>query len=131
MKIINNILFYIFSIVIGLLSIVMIVIELRLLVSLDFIIYDSMFNGFMRYFLRLIISCSFLFMILCENVKKLKNNSFIKNNLLFFEMLLLIVSIIMFVLATNYIGIITLLLMIIFISLKLLKINFDKKPKKN
>ncbi len=105
----------------------MLVIELRLLLSLDYIVYDSIFNGFLRYFLRFLLSCAFLFMVLCETIKKLKENNFINKNLLFYEMLLLIVSIIMFILTTNYIGVISLILMIIFISLKLIKLNIYKK----
>lgn len=127
MKKLINILFYLFSIIIGLLSLVMMLIELRLIISFDFTLYDSAFNGFIRYFLRFILSCSFIFMILCEIIKKLNNNSFIKKNLLFIEMLLLIVSIVLFILSTNYIGIIVLLLMIIFISLKILKLIINKK----
>ena len=127
MKLITNILFYLFSIIIGLLSFVMLVIELRLLLSLDYIVYDSIFNGFLRYFLRFLLSCAFLFMVLCETIKKLKENNFINKNSLFYEMLLLIVSIIMFILTTNYIGVISLILMIIFISLKLIKLNIYKK----
>ena len=127
MKLITNILFYLFSVVIGLLAFVMMIIELRLLLSLDFIIYDNPFNGFIRYFLRFILSCSFIFMVLCEMINKLKNINFIKNNLLFYEMLLLIVSIILLIFSTNYIGIISLLLMIIFTSLKIVKLNIEKK----
>lgn len=103
-----------------LLSLVMMVIELRLIISLDFIIYDSPINGFIRYLLRFLLAFSYLFMVLCEIIKKLKNNSFIKNNLLIFNLSLLITSIIIYFTTTNYINNIVLILMIAYISIKLL-----------
>ena len=56
MKKLINILFYLFSIIIGLLSLVMMLIELRLIISFDFTLYDSAFNGFIRYLFRLALS---------------------------------------------------------------------------
>ena len=120
MKKIISILFYLIGSIIMLLSLVMMVIELRLIISLDFMIYDSPINGFIRYFLRFSLAFSYLFMVLCEIIKKLKNNNFIKENLLIFNLSLLIVSIIIYFTTTNYIYIIVLILMIAYISIKLL-----------
>ena len=123
MKKIINIIFYLICFIIALLSFAMMFIELRLLISGDFIIYDNVFNGFIRYFFRFLLSCLFVFMVLCESIKKIKNNYFIKNNLLVFEMSMLIASVIIFLTTTNYINIIVILLMIMFIALKILKMN--------
>ena len=126
MKIITNIIFYLFCVIIAIFSLAMMFIELRLLVCGDFIIYDSPLNGFIRYFFRFLIAIGSLFMVLCEMIKKLRNINFINDNLLIYEMSLLISSIIIFFTTTNYIGVIVLLLMIIFISLKVLKLQFKK-----
>lgn len=120
MKKIISILFYFIGAIIMLLSLVMMVIELRSIISLDFMIYDSPINGFIRYFLRFSLAFSYLFMVLCEIIKKLKNNNFIKENLLIFNLSLLIASIIIYFTTTNYINIIVLILMIAYISIKLL-----------
>ena len=125
MKKIINIIFYLICFIIAFLSFAMMFIELRLLISGDFIIYDNVFNGFIRYFFRFLLSCLFVFMVLCESIKKIKNNDFIKNNLLVFEMSMLIASVIIFLTTTNYINIIVILLMIMFIALKILKMNIQ------
>ena len=116
-----SILLYIISVIIGILSVAMMFIEGRLLLSGDFIIYDSVLNGLIRYLLRFIIASSYLFMVLCELIKSIRKNNFINNNLLFFELLLFMVSIIIFIFATNYIGIISFILMLLFIILKVLR----------
>lgn len=121
MKKLINILIYFIFIIIGVLAVAMMVIEGRLLLSGDFMIYDSPFDGFLRYFLRLIISSSYLFMVLCELVEKIRNSKFISENLLFVEILLFIVSIIILIFSTNFIGIISFVLMSLFIALKILK----------
>ena len=118
-----SILLYIISVIIGILSVAMMFIEGRLLLSGDFIIYDSVLNGLIRYLLRFIIASSYLFMVLCELIKGIRKNNFINNNLFFFELLLFMVSIIIFTFATNYIGIISFILMLLFIILKVLKVK--------
>ena len=118
-----SILLYIISVIIGILSVAMMFIEGRLLLSGDFIIYDSVLNGLIRYLLRFIIASSYLFMVLCELIKSIRKNNFINNNLLFFELLLFMVSIVIFIFATNYIGIISFILMLLFIILKVLKVK--------
>lgn len=118
-----SILLYIISVIIGILSVAMMFIEGRLLLSGDFIIYDSVLNGLIRYLLRFIIASSYLFMVLCELIKSIRKNNFINNNLLFFELLLFMVSIIIFIFATNYIGVISFILMLLFIILKVLKVK--------
>lgn len=118
-----SILLYIISVIIGILSVAMMFIEGRLLLSGDFIIYDSVLNGLIRYLLRFIIASSYLFMVLCELIKGIRKKEFISKNLLFFELLLFMVSIIIFIFATNYIGVISFILMLLFIILKVLKVK--------
>ena len=123
MRKIISILLYIISVIIGILSVAMMFIEGRLLLSGDFIIYDSVLNGLIRYLLRFIIASSYLFMVLCELIKGIRKKELISKNLLFFELLLFMVSIIIFTFATNYIGIISFILMLLFIILKVLKVK--------
>lgn len=118
-----SILLYIISVIIGILSVAMMFIEGRLLLSGDFIIYDSVLSGLIRYLLRFIIACSYLFIVLCELIKGIRKKEFISKNLLFFELLLFMVSIVIFIFATNYIGVISFILMLLFIILKVLKVK--------
>ena len=96
-------------------SLVMMFVYGRLIVCKDFMIYDSPLNGFIRYFLRFVLSGLYLFMSIIEILSLDKKSIFIKKNHYFFEVLLLISSVIILVFSTNYIGIISLLLMIIFV----------------
>ena len=70
MKAVTNVLFYLVSGIISILSFAMMLIELRLLICGDFIIYDNAVSGFIRYFFRFLLSFGFLFMTLCEFSKK-------------------------------------------------------------
>ena len=72
MKIVRNILVGFFSIIIFVLSLAFIVIEGRLLFSLDWIIYDNVIFGFLRYFFRFLIAISLCIYSIVEfiNMKK-------------------------------------------------------------
>lgn len=125
MKIVSKILLIVISCVILLLSLVMMFVYGRLIVCKDFMIYDSPLNGFIRYFLRFVLSGLYLFMSIIEILSLDKKSIFIKKNLYFFEVLLLISSVIILVFSTNYIGLVTFGLMVIFHLFKTLCIvNF-------
>ena len=70
----------------------MTILELRLLISGDFLLCDNGFNGFVRYYLRLIICLSFLSVSIFELFKIYNKVEFIKKHLLFIEILLLLSS---------------------------------------
>lgn len=129
MKIVSKILLIIISCVILLVSLVMIFVYGRLICSGDFLIYDRPFNGFIRYFLRLILSTLYLGISLIEIIPSFRVNKFVKSNIYYVEILLLISSVFIFAFATNYIGITVFGLMCIFHFFKVLNILAIKGTK--
>lgn len=119
----------IISYVIILVSLVMMVVYGRLILSGDFLIYDRPFNGFTRYFLRFVLSLLYLGIGLIEVVPQFRINKFIKSNLYFVEVLLLIASILIYIFATNYIGITVFGLMCLFHLFKGLNMLSNKGGK--
>ena len=122
MKKLINVLIYLFTGLILLVSFVMTVIETRLLFSGDFLLCHNVFNGFIRYFLRLIISISFLLISFIELFKLVKKSNFLLKHLYFIEILLFISSIVILIFGTNYVGIVCFILYGIFIILKTIQI---------
>ena len=116
MKKVMNILTIFISSIIILLSLVFIFIEVRLLFSLDWIIYDNAFNGFIRYLFRLIISIYAGFVGLMEiiNIKKQKDI------LLYFNISLVLISIILLFTTTNYVGTICIIVSVLLLIIKLI-----------
>lgn len=108
MKRANKVITFILGILMIILSLAMIFIYLRLLISGDWLLYDNKVNGFIRYFLRLGISCAYLMLAMYELFSKFKGLKIICNNLYFYIVLLFIMSIIILLFATNYIGIVVL-----------------------
>ena len=118
-----NILTFFISSIIILLSLVFIFIEGRLLFSLDWIIYDNAFNGFIRYLFRLIISIYVGFVGLMEiiNIKKQKDI------LLYFNISLVLISIILLFTTTNYVGTICIIVSVLLLIIKLIKYLLEKR----
>lgn len=125
MKKLFNILYYFVCSIILILSVVMAFLEIRLIVSLDFLLYDNAFNGFVRYFLRTIIALSYLFMVLVVFIKRFRNNDFIKKHFVFLEFGLLIISYILYLTTANYIGLVCFVLMGLYSIFKFLKYKFS------
>ena len=125
MKKVFNVLYYFVCSIILLLAIVMSFLEARLIVSLDFMLYDNAFNGFIRHFLRLIIALCYLLMVLIVFIKKLRNNDFIKKHFVFLEFGLLITSYILYLTTANYIGIVCFILMGLYSVFKFLRYKFS------
>lgn len=123
MKKVMNILTIFISSIIILLSLVFIFIEVRLLFSLDWIIYDNAFNGFIRYLFRLIISIYVGFVGLMEiiNIKKQKDI------LLYFNISLVLISIILLFTTTNYVGTICIIVSVLLLIIKLIKYLLEKR----
>ena len=103
-KIISNIVFGIPLVILILISLVFVFIEGRLLVSLDWTIYDNAFNGFIRYFFRLLIAVICIFTAILEFINMKKSSKTIEFYLNNISIGLLCSSIIVLITETNYAG---------------------------
>ena len=120
-----KVLLVIISSIIMLLSLAFIVIEGRLLFSGDWLIYDSPFNGFIRYLCRLLIAIFAFTKSLLEVIYINKEHS-IKEYLYYGDISLVLMSLSILVFSTNYVGIIctvlaNLLLLVKFVNFKVNK----------
>ena len=120
-----KVLLVIVSSIIMILSLAFIVIEGRLLFSGDWLIYDSPFNGFIRYLCRLLIAIFAFTKSLLEVIYINKEHS-IKEYLYYGDISLVLMSLSILVFSTNYVGIICTVLsninlLIKFLSIKLIK----------
>ena len=106
MKKVMNIVLIGFSTIFGLFALAFAFLEARLLVSLDWTIYDFAFNGFIRYFLRLIIALAALAVCVIHIKNVIKENEKVSKVLYLVDYLLLLISIVIAIFATNYVGII-------------------------
>ena len=89
-------------------SLAFIFIEARLILAGDFLIYDNAFNGFIRYFFRLILSVLSLLVALYEIINIKKKDEKIKEYLMYGSVSLVIMSIVFIFFTTNYVGVILL-----------------------
>ena len=96
------------STLIIILSLAFIFIEARLILAGDFLIYDNAFNGFIRYFFRLILSILSLLVALYEIINIKKKDEKIKEYLMYGSVSLVIMSIVFIFFTTNYVGVILL-----------------------
>lgn len=120
MRKINNILISIFSVIVFILSFVFVIIEGRLVFSLDWTIYDNAFLGFLKYFFRLIIAlltCVYAVFEFINLKKKLELISFI---LFIYNICLVIVSIVLIFTVTNMVGEIALCISSVILLIKIL-----------
>ena len=108
------------SFLILILSLVMMFIEGRIIVSLEWTVYDSFFNGLFRYLLRFLLAGIFLFVSMCELFNLYKNSNEFKLYISIAELVLVITTIFMNIYFTNYIDIISFRLMLILITFKAL-----------
>ena len=117
-----RVLVYIFSSIIIILSLAFIFIEGRLVFSGDYLVYDSPFNGFVRYFFRLLLS----FLVLGKSVlefTKIGKNGMLKEYLFYGDISLLLMSIIILIFSTNYVGLVCILLSVLIFIPKFYLIN--------
>lgn len=122
MKKLLNVLLIIFCIIFSILSLIFIVIEARLLVSLDWSIYDNAFNGMIRYLFRLLLSL-FVLLVSISNIISIKiKKTSLEVLLVFSNLALFISSIIISLFASNYVGLVCMLLSFIILSIKTAKI---------
>ena len=111
------------STLIIILSLAFIFIEARLILAGDFLIYDNVFNGFIRYFFRLILSILSLLVALYEIINIKKKDEKIKEYLMYGSVALVIMSIVCIFFTTNYVGVILLGLSSLFLLNKFLLIK--------
>lgn len=122
MKKLLNVLLIIFSVIASILSLVFIVLEARLLFSLDWTIYDNAFNGMIRYLFRLLLSI-FVLLVCSANIINLKFKKTSLEILLMFSIVsIFISSIIISIFASNYVGLVCVLLSFIILSIKTTKL---------
>ncbi len=127
MKKLINTIFYVVTSMILVIAFVMSIIEIRLLISGDFLLCENVIVGFVKYLLRLIISLCFVFVMISELFKSIQQIHFINNNLYFIEWLLFVSSIVVLLYGTNYIGLVTFIFSSLFILFKTLKRQINNK----
>lgn len=123
MKILGKTLFIITCVISLVLSLAFLVIEGRLIFSQDWIIYDSPFNGLIRYLLRFIFALGGLLMSIFELVNLKKRNPFIGLCLITANYSFLVMSIILMILGSNGVGTILLVVSLMIISKKMLLVR--------
>ena len=109
--------------IIIILALAFLFIEARLLISLDWSIYDYAFNGFIRYFFRFLLALFALSVCVFEfiNLKKKTLSTY----LFVADLSLVIMSIIALIYTANYVGIICIVLSSLLILSKL-RIRIEK-----
>jgi hypothetical protein len=118
MKIVRNILVGFFLVIIFVLSLAFIVIEGRLLFSLDWTIYDNVIFGFLRYFFRLLIAIVTSIYTILEFINMKKKSEKLNFILFIYNICLVIISIVLLFKATNMVGEIAILLSLIILLIK-------------
>ena len=123
MKVLVNILLGFINFIVIILSLAFIIIEARLLISLDFLIYDNIINGFIRYFLRAIIAMYVFVTAIFVYINMIKEKEKISKLLLISILSIFIVSIILLFTTTNYVGFICSILSLIYFVLYIVKLK--------
>ena len=120
MKILKNILIGFLSIVIFILSLAFIVIEGRLLFSLDWIIYDNTVFAFLRYLFRFMISLFTLVYAILEFINMKKKSEKLNYILFIYNICLFGTSIFLIIYATNMVGEIALCISLLMLLVKVI-----------
>lgn len=119
MKVVNIIEKFILGIMVFL-AFLLVVIEGRGLFSGEWIIYDSFISGFLKYFCKFILAFIFILFGIVE-MTKLKNVSFLKDNLRAVEIGLVLDGILIVIFATNYLNLVVLVVLGLFVLIKFTK----------
>lgn len=120
MKILKNILIGFLSIVIFILSLAFIVIEGRLLFSLDWIIYDNTVFAFLRYLFRFMISLFTLVYAILEFINMKKKSEKLNYILFIYNICLFSSTIFLIIYATNMVGEIALCISLLMLLVKVI-----------
>ena len=119
MKKLLAITYYIFSVIIMFLAVAFCIIEGRLLFSGDWTIYESAFQGFVQYLCRFLMSLFALSMGFLPFINKIKPNQKIIEFLKIGTLALVVMSAIICIFATNYVGIIILAISLLYFFFRL------------
>ncbi len=115
MKKIGKIICYILSILIIIFSLIFIFLEARNLLSGDYLLYENKFDGFIRYFFRLLVALfAFSLAIFTYFALSKKENKILQIYFYFGTIALLMSSIVIAIFASNYIDILLLTLSTLF-----------------
>ena len=109
--------------IIIILSLAFMFIEARLLISLDWSIYDFAFNGFIRYFFRFVLALFALSVCVFEFINLKKKT--LSKYLFIADLSLVLMSVIALIYTANYVGIICIVLSSLLILSKL-RIRIEK-----
>ena len=109
--------------IIIILSLAFMFIEARLLISLDWSIYDFAFNGFIRYFFRFVLALFALSVCVFEFINLKKKT--LSKYLFIADLSLVLMSVIALIFTANFVGIICIVLSTLLILSKL-RITFKK-----
>ena len=121
MKVLNNVVCKLLSIVYGVIivfSLLMAVIEARFIFAFDWSIYDSSFLALVRYLCRLALAIFTLRICVMELDDLKLNNKKRETFLMFADLSLLVMSILILIFSANYIGIVCIVLASLLIVLK-------------
>ena len=121
MKKLLNLLLILFSSIIIILGLAFIFLEARLLISLDWSIYDFAFNGFIRYLFRFIISLFALSNFIIEIIVVFKKIDILKSLLRASNISLSIFLFMFAILNANFEGILLLFIFLLLQAFKLIK----------
>jgi len=130
----NRTLNIIFSIIKSIVSVVLIIISLafifiegRLLLSLDWIVYNSPFMSFIMYFCRFLSALIIGVIGVLEIINLFKKNNKLSLIILFSNIGLVIMSIIVFIETTNYVDIAAIILGVIILLIEVFRIIINHK----
>lgn len=121
-----KVLLVIISSIIMILSLAFIVIEGRLLFSGDWLIYDSPFFGCIRYLGRLLLSV-FVFTKCLLEIMYINKEHKLKEYLEYADIGLVVMSVVILIFSTNYVGLVCIVLSLINFVIKLLNYKFINK----
>ena len=121
-----KVLLVIISSIIMILSLAFIVIEGRLLFSGDWLIYDSPFFGCIRYLGRLLLSLFAFTKCLLEIIYINKEHK-LKEYLGYSDVGLVVMSVVILIFSTNYVGLVCIVLSFVNFIIKLIKYKFVNK----
>ena len=121
-----KVLLVIISSIIMILSLAFIVIEGRLLFSGDWLIYDSPILGCIRYLGRLLLSVFVFIKCLLEIIYINKEHK-LKEYLGYSDVGLVVMSVVILIFSTNYVGLVCIVLSFVNFIIKLIKYKFVNK----
>ena len=121
-----KVLLVIISSIIMILSLAFIVIEGRLLFSGDWLIYDSPFFGCIRYLGRLLLSV-FVFTKCLLEIMYINKEHKLKEYLEYADIGLVVMSVVILIFSTNYVGLVCIVLSFVNFIIKLIKYKFVNK----